>query len=106
MEQIYILADSEPPKPDDPNFVAGFALGRRTDENSWIWKDEGGGARRAYINITHILAHEVGHFFGFPHVSDENSIMHCSIGGDKVPRWQTPQHINDHFKRLVGKLKA
>jgi hypothetical protein len=33
-EQIYIRTNWEEPKPDDPNFVAGFALGQRTDAHS------------------------------------------------------------------------
>jgi hypothetical protein len=105
-QEIYIRTDKEPPTNEDPDFVAGFALGRRTDANSWIWKELPGGKKRTYTNITHLLAHEIGHFLGFPHINDENSIMFCSTSGDRVPRWQTPESTNEYFKRLVGKLNV
>ena len=85
--------------------VGGFALGCRMDKPSWIWKKEDGG-RRTYLNLSHLIAHEVGHFFGFPHINDENSIMYCSLGADKPQRWQEPEPYNLFFKALAYKLKA
>ncbi len=101
-EQIYILGsgmDDRPVDATDPNFTAGWALGRRMDEPSWIYKDG-----KSYINLTHVIAHEVGHFLGFPHINNDKSIMYCSAGGDDIPRWQTPESTNNYFKTLVGKL--
>ena len=58
------------------------------------------------MNMTYTIAHEAGHFFGFPHVDDEQSIINAEIGGTaERQRWQTPQ-TDQLFVTLVGKIQG
>lgn len=74
-----------------------FALGERMYANSWIGKN---------INLSHVIAHEAGHWFGFDHVSNcEQCMMHPSIGGNFVTRWQNKSEVmNPLFEELARKL--
>jgi hypothetical protein len=81
-----------------------WALGHRIDEPIWIK----GTDERFRFNITYLIAHEAGHFFGFPHVEDDGSIMNPVIGPDpnKRPRWQVPDsQMRPLFAALARKLK-
>ena len=91
-DEIYIKADA----PD------GWCLGHRMDEDFWIkCTDE-----NYRMNLTYIIAHEVGHFFGFPHVDDGQSIMNANVGGtSERQRWQTPQ-TDALFITLASKIQG
>ncbi|MBL8207948.1 MAG: matrixin family metalloprotease [Blastocatellia bacterium] len=81
-----------------------WALGERMDANSWADRK---------INLSHVIAHEAGHWFGFDHVrKDERGddcktcIMYPSIGGGHSPKWQTASKItNSLFEQLARKLQ-
>ena len=79
------------------NTDANFALGERMDVNSWVGKN---------INLSHVIAHEAGHWFGFDHVSNcQQCMMHPSIGGEFIPRWQYKGEVMDRlFNELARKL--
>jgi hypothetical protein len=67
-----------------------YALGQRIDNPVWIQGSDG----QSRFNISYLIAHETGHFFGFPHVESLDSIMNATTkkDGDR-PRWQTPDHL-------------
>ena len=89
-DEIYIKADAED----------GWCLGHRMNEDFWIKCSDD----KYRMNLTYIIAHEVGHFFGFPHVDDDQSIINATVGGrDERQRWQTPQ-TDQLFVTLVGKI--
>jgi Matrixin len=79
------------------NTDADFALGERMDVNSWV------GAK---INLSHVIAHEAGHWFGFDHVSNcPQCMLNPSLGGSFVPRWQYKNEVmNSLFTELARKL--
>lgn len=79
------------------NTDANFALGERMDVNSWV------GSR---INLSHVIAHEAGHWFGFDHVSNcPQCMMNPSVGGSFIPRWQYKGEVMDKlFNELARKL--
>jgi hypothetical protein len=74
-----------------------FALGERMDVNSWV------GTK---INLSHVIAHEAGHWFGFDHVSNcPQCMMNPSLGGSFVPKWQYKGEVMDKlFNELARKL--
>jgi hypothetical protein len=67
------------------------------DANSWVCKS---------LNLSHVIAHEAGHWFGFDRVSAcEQCMMSPSIGGDYFPRWQLKSEVmNPLFIELAKKL--
>jgi len=80
-----------------------WALGHRMDEAPWIQGTDG----RWRMNMTHLIAHEAGHHFGFPHVDVRPCIMHSlSEGGaDPRPVWQQPEVVmKPLFENLVDRL--
>ncbi len=79
------------------NTDGDFALGERMDVNSRV------GSR---INLSHVIAHEAGHWFGFDHVSNcPQCMMNPSLGGSFVPRWQYKGEVMDKlFNELARKL--
>jgi hypothetical protein len=79
------------------NTDVDFALGERMDANSWV------GTK---INLSHVIAHEAGHWFGFDHVSDcPQCMLNPSLGGSFVPKWQYKDEVmNKLFNELVRKL--
>jgi hypothetical protein len=84
------------------NTSASFSLGRRIDDLSIVLDNDG----QHRINLTYLLAHEVGHFYGFDHINDSSNIMFPSIGGNNLrPKWQTPEGIsNPMFWALADAL--
>lgn len=84
------------------NTDARFAFGERMDVNSWV---PSAGFR---INLSQLLAHEAGHWFGFAHNdTTDRGIMYPSIGGDFPPRWQLPEGpMQEIFRQLATKLKT
>lgn len=79
------------------NTDINFALGERMDVNSRVGKN---------INLSHVIAHEAGHWFGFDHVSNcPQCMMNPSLGEDFVPRWQYKGEVMDKlFNELARKL--
>lgn len=80
-----------------------WALGHRIDDPVWIQGVDG----RWRLNITYVIAHETGHFFGFPHVENVGCIMNPSIGSDPAvrPRWQVPDNqMNPLFMNLADRF--
>jgi hypothetical protein len=94
--------DEEPFKSQGPNAVglagAGCEIYIRTDYALWVLgkpmteKCEVQTTDGVRCNITYLIAHEAGHFFGFPHVDDAHSIMNPQLTDppDDRPRWQLP----------------
>lgn len=76
-----------------------WALGERMDANSWIGSE-------GRLNLSHVIAHEAGHWFGFDHVSTcEKCMMNRSLGGSFFPRWQERADVmNPLFAELARKL--
>ena len=59
--------------------------------------------------MTHVIAHEAGHHFGFPHIDVRPCIMHSKIESPTDPRpvWQQPElEMNHLFERLVDRLEG
>jgi Matrixin len=79
-----------------------WALGERLDAAAWIKKDA-----LYYLNITYVIAHEVGHFFGFDHVNGPDAIMYASIGGQTRQRWHDASNLYQQvqFRALAAQLK-
>jgi hypothetical protein len=79
------------------NTDGNFAIGERMDVNSWVGKN---------INLSHVIAHEAGHWFGLDHVTNcEQCMMNPSIGGTFSPRWQLKSEVmNPLFIELAKKL--
>lgn len=79
------------------NTDTSWALGERMDVTSWVGRS---------LNLSHVIAHEAGHWFGFDHVSTcDKCIMNSSLGGNFVPRWQERSEImNRLFAELARKL--
>jgi hypothetical protein len=70
---------------DDKMYIRtdfSYAMGRRLDGPTHV---ELGG--KYYVNLTYVIAHEAGHFFGFPHVASTDAIMYPSIGTGVQQRW-------------------
>ena len=65
--------------------------------NSWVGEN---------INLSHVIAHESGHWFGFDPVSNcPQCMMNPSIGGSFVPKWQYKGEVMDKlFNELARKL--
>lgn len=93
---------------DDKIYVQSdfsWALGHRIDAPVWIQGPDG----KWRMNISYVIAHEVGHFFGFPHVNDTGCIMNPQIGGDrhKRPLWQVPENqMNPLFANLARQVNG
>jgi hypothetical protein len=80
-----------------------YSLGQRIDEPVWIRGSDG----MYRINISYIIAHECGHFFGFPHVSSPANMMFESLPqiDAERPRWQTPdEQMRPLFDYIAGFL--
>jgi hypothetical protein len=79
------------------NTDVDFALGERMDVNSWVGEK---------INLSHVIAHEAGHWFGFDHVTNcQKCMMNPAIGGDFIVRWQYKGEVmNVLFTELARKL--
>lgn len=84
-DQIYIKSD----------YSSGWACGHRFDEGDLILGED----RKYRYNLTFIIAHEVGHFFGFDHVADKNALMHPNV----LRWWQTPK-TDEMFRTVAGKI--
>jgi hypothetical protein len=81
-----------------------YVLGRRLDEPPSIQING-----KYYTNITHLIAHETGHFFGMPHVStnDTDAIMNPTIGASNSQRWHD-QSLEQQalFRALADQLNT
>ncbi len=79
------------------NTDINWALGERMDVNSWV---------DTRLNLSHVIAHEAGHWFGFDHTETcEKCMMNRSLGGNFFPRWQERDDImNPLFAELSRKL--
>ena len=79
------------------NTDTDWALGERMDVNSSV------GTR---LNLSHVIAHEAGHWFGFDHTETcKKCMMNRSLGGNFFPRWQERHDImNPLFAELARKL--
>jgi hypothetical protein len=87
------------------NGSSAWALGHRMDEPYFIPDGTG----QSLINISYIIAHEVGHFLGFEHICSSDSIMYAGGGtlpSDYRPRWQTPAISNQLFEDLADKVNT
>ena len=74
-----------------------WALGERMDVNTWV------GTK---FNLSHVIAHEAGHWFGFDHTETcPKCMMNRTVGGNFFPRWQERDDImNPLFAELARKL--
>lgn len=82
------------------NTEINWALGERMDANSWVGAE-------GRLNLSHVIAHEAGHWFGFDHVSTcKRCMMNRSLGGNFFPRWQERSDVmNPLFAELASKLQ-
>jgi len=82
-----------------------WALGHRMDEDPWIQGTDGSWR----MNMTHVIAHEAGHHFGFPHIDVRPCIMHSTAESPADPRpvWQKPEvEMSRLFDSLVDRLEG
>lgn len=79
-----------------------YSLGRRIDDAMYVLDSDG-----VYrLNITYLIAHEMGHYMGFGHVQHPECIMNPTIvNNPKKQRWQIPEDITiQMFKQLSNYL--
>lgn len=76
-----------------------YSLGTRIDNSVWIL----GSDQMFRFNISYLIAHECGHFFGFPHVPSSESMMNATLGPNR-PRWQTPDNLMKPLFENVARL--
>lgn len=73
-----------------------YALGYRLDDSAHILKDG-----RYFVNISYLISHEAGHFFGLPHVNDPGGIMYYQLGAQPKQHWH---HSSLETQRLLREL--
>lgn len=81
-----------------------FALGHRIDEPTNVEDSTTGDVRP---NITYVIAHEMGHFFGFRHLMTNNQLCMMNPIVDYSPRmyWQQPEApMNTCFSELRDRM--
>lgn len=88
---------------DDVDVPADEA-GELTEIRGVHWRDRANRQRRwiilSRISPPHVLAHELGHFFGLPHGTDPQSIM------NKTPRFEPPESKRVFVPAELKKMKA
>jgi len=75
-----------------------WALGYRTDYGAWIKVGS-----KYYYNISLVIAHEVGHFFGLSHFNHEQSIMNA-VAPMNNARWRNPPSLNEAITGIARKI--
>lgn len=93
--EIYILADLQLPL----RWGLGWGM---TDEGGRPYQGKNDGSYE--INLTHVIAHEMGHCFGIGHFDSEESVMHSAHQWG-ANTWQKPRGLVDALNGVVGKIK-
>ncbi len=86
-KNIYIRAD------------ANWTLGLRLDKPYYAR-----GTTATQVNLTHVLAHQVLHFLGFPHQEAKDSILYPGEEDERSQSFDSPKEIQDLFRKFVASI--